>query len=585
MTLAIKGLGVSKGIAMGPAQIVQRGHVEIGMHLIASSEINTEKARFKRAVKSARRQLKAIRKQIPAQTPENIAEFIDSHLLMLEDAALSDIPAQIIKDRKCNAEWALKLQRDALVSIFDEMEDEYLRTRKDDVDHVVQRIQDNLAASGDAQDQLTANKHTKQIIIAEDLTPADTILMQHQGIAGFVTERGGPMSHTAILARSLQIPALVGASDLISMINNGEPIILDGESGLLYASADTLATRFFKSKLRTQKVERKNLEQLASTKAVTLDHQQIKLQANIEMPSDLKSWSKTGAEGVGLYRTEFLFLNRMDLPSENEQFNAYRKVLRKLHGAPLTIRTLDLGADKQNQQATGYDITPTNPALGLRAIRLCLKEPELFRTQLRAILRASVFGPVQLLIPMISSINELKQTKKKIADTKKELREQGIAFDTNIPLGAIIEVPAAAIAADLFAKHVDFLSIGTNDLIQYSLAIDRIDDEVNYLYDPLHPAVLRLIQMSIKAANKASIPIAMCGEMAGDTKYTRLLIGMGLTDFSMHPTAIPEVKQLINESSVKQSSSLAKRILNSSAGSEQTSALLQKLNLNSHTSF
>jgi len=553
MTFAQLGTGVSKGIAIGPVHILYRDELEIPEYALPEKFIPDEQTRYTAAIILARQQLHDILAQIPTNTPPDIAEFIDTHLLMLNDSALAKIPLEIIARQGCNAEWALKLQRDALVRVFDQMADPYLRTRRDDVDHVVNTIQRILLNSPVHHGATPAQEHPHagHILVTDDLSPADTVLMQHQGIAAFVTEGGGPTSHTAILARSLGIPAIVGVHKARERLRDDETIILDGQRGWILASPDALSLQHYHNKRRQEHLQYIESIKNRDLPAVTQDGHTITLMANIELPSDIPAVHEIGAQGIGLYRTEFLFMNRTSPPDEEEQFKTYKGVIDRLDGKLLTIRTIDLGADKQvdgGRNQTSASIT--NPALGLRAIRLCLKEPALFLPQIRAILRASAFGPVRILLPMLSNINELKLILELIDNAMAELTTQGIPFDEQISLGGMIEVPAAAIKARMFLEHLDFLSIGTNDLIQYTLAIDRIDDEVNYLYDPLNPAVLHLIGLSIEAGKALGKPVGMCGEMAADPRFTRILLGLGLTEFSMHASNLPAIKQVINDSNL-----------------------------------
>ncbi len=576
MTLALQGIGVSRGIAIGKACVLERDRLDVLESPIPPHLIENEVARFEAALQLARQQLSAIREQIPSNSPPDITAFIDTHLLMLKDSTLSVGPVHLIRTRQCNAEWALKLQRDSLVTVFDEMDDPYLRTRKDDVDHVITRIQRILLAK-DNDVAKTAGPALKNcIVLADDLTPADTVLMQHQGMIGFVTEYGGPLSHTAILARSLELPAVVGLHRARRYIRDQELMIVDGERGIVLADPDEATLAYY---MRRQREERRYYAQLAKLRtepAVTLDGQAVTLLANIELPEDVQAVKKVAASGIGLYRTEFLYMNRPTPPTEEEHLAAYLRVLRTIKGKPVIIRTLDLGADKQVDGGREGRVA-TNPALGLRAIRLCLKDPGLFRPQLRAILRASASGPVRLMLPMLSNMQELLQALHLIEETKQELKNQGLPFDDSMPVGGMIETPAAALSAHIFARHLDFLSLGTNDLIQYTLAIDRIDDEVNYLYDPLHPAVLQLIHMTIKAGRRAGIPVSMCGEMAGDIRYTRLLLGMGLTEFSMHPSSLLEVKRVVNSSHLNKLTRLAQKVLHAHS-SHEAAALMERIN-------
>ncbi len=550
MSLTISGIGISRGIAIGRVHRLETSAVEVDATTIEKQLVEDEVARFRRAIRTARQQLKAIRNAIPESTPADITEFIDTHLLMLEDTMLTVAPVELIRQNLCNAEWALKMQRDALARVFDEMDDAYLRTRMDDVDHVVARIQRILiggSSHGSAQsdDQLRG-----AIVVAHDLTPAETALLHHQGIAGFVTESGGPLSHTAILARSLGMPAIVGTHLTSHQVRDGDTVILDAGRGVLLADVAESTLKSYRRKQRERQKRVGELDRLKSAPAVTGDGISIRLLANVELEEDVRAARRAGADGIGLYRTEFLFMNRSDVPDEEEQLAQYLAVVRALKGLPITIRTMDLGADKGYAADGSGERLATNPALSLRAIRLCLRNTELFRPQLRAILRASAEGPVRLMMPMLSSAGELNEALELIEDIRQELGHEGLAFDPDMPIGGMIEVPAAALSATLFARKLDFLSIGTNDLIQYTLAIDRVDDSVTYLYDPLHPAVLRLIRMVIEAGQHYQVPVSMCGEMAGDPRYTRLLLGMGLEEFSVPPTALLEVKDVIQRSHI-----------------------------------
>ena len=562
MTISIQGISVSRGIAIGQVHCIKRDQIDTPEYLIRKTQIDSEILRLDNAITNARKELRAIRDHIPSSTSINISEFINTHLLMLEDNALTEEPKRIIKDRLCNAEWALKLQRDALVNVFDEMADAYLSTRKDDVGHVVNRILRILLKQKPLLDELPDEHLRGKVIVADDLTPADTVLMQHYGIAAFATEFGGSTSHTAILARNLRIPAVVGLHSAKKLIKNDDLVILDGGSGIVLVTPDKTVLSYYIKKQNEVKKYYSSLEKLKDSPARSIDGIPITLMANIELPEDFETVRDIGAAGVGLYRTEFLYMNRNNPPDEEEHFQTYIKVIEALRGLPLTIRTVDLGADKEVDGAGRQTSNiRSNPALGLRAVRLCLKEPEFFRPQLRAILRASAHGPIRIMIPMLTNTQEMQQVLFIIDELKLELKNKLIEFDQEIKVGGMIEVPASAICADIFADKLDFLSIGTNDLIQYTMAIDRINDEVNYLYDPLHPAVLRLIQTTIVAGQKANIPISMCGEMAGEKEYTQLLLGLGLREFSMHPATLLEVKEIINKTNINELVELTKKAL------------------------
>jgi phosphotransferase system enzyme I (PtsI) len=556
--LALHGTGVSDGVAIGKAFVLQRELPEIPEYVIPREYIEEEVARFQRAVEASRRQLITIREHIPANAPPEATSFLDAHLLMLDDKMISMAPIEAIRNQQYNAEWALKTQSEILSAIFEQMDDHYLRNKKTDVNQVVNRIQRNLL-------QQNYDEHEKiaegEIVVADDLTPADTVMLKHNRVRAFVTSLGGPISHTAILARSLGIPAIVAAHSASRYVSSGEELIVDGKRGMLIIAPDRSIVDEYRRRQKDIARKRRELNRLRTSRAITRDRHRVALLANIELPADVRAAAQAGADGIGLYRTEFLFMNRPEPPNEEEQFRAYTKVIKSLPGKPVTIRTLDLGADKQVDGGRAGTAITVNPALGLRAVRLCLHDTSLFRPQLRAILRASAFGKVRMMIPMLSGQEELFQVLDLIEETKSDLKRERIKFNPKIPLGGMIEVPAAAISADMFAHHLDFFSIGTNDLIQYTLAIDRVDDAVNYLYDPLHPSVLRLISITIQAGKQARIPVAMCGEMAGDPRYTRLLLGLGLTEFSMHPATMLEVKKIVRESHLGQLTRFAKDVM------------------------
>jgi len=546
VSLWLGAIGVSRGVAIGAVHRAHGTDLDIPEYTIRADQLDDEVARFESALADARAQLTEIRAQIPANAPSEIGAFIETHLLMMQDSALTDTVAALIREHRCNAEWALQRQQEHLTAVFDQMDDSYLRTRRDDVVHVTARIQRILLKQERHIEAATPDDAPPPVIVADEFTPADIILLHQQGVAAFVTEHGGPLSHSAILARSLRIPAIVGMHGARRMLVDDETVIVDGEAGHLLAGPDEAALEFYHHRQKRDARYQRMLSMLRDETAVSTDGVRVQMLANVELPDDSKDAAEVGAEGIGLYRTEFLYMNRDETPGEEEQLAAYRRVLRSVDG-PVTIRTLDLGADKTVGRESK---TSSNPALGLRAIRLCLKETDLFRTQLRALLRASAEGDLRIMLPMISSIQELRQTRQLISELMDELRGEGHHFDPDLAVGAMIEVPAAALAAPLLAQYCDFFSLGTNDLIQYTLAMDRIDDEINYLYDPLHPAVLSLIRMTIEAGRNAGIGVSMCGEMASDRRYTALLLGLGLTEFSMHPASVLEVKRAILQADV-----------------------------------
>ena len=546
MSLTLHGIGVSKGIAIGKVHVIRRDVLEINHESV--TEIDAEITRFQNAIDLAHQQLERIKKQVPINSNADVEAFIDSHILMLEDSLLAKAPIDLIYEHSCNAEWALQMQSDEIIQIFDNMDDPYLRSRKNDIEQVVIRVQRILHGHTDISLETSLTCLENNIILADDLSPADTVLMQHQGILAFATEFGGTTSHTAILARSLGIPAIVGLRKACPYIKSDDTLIIDGEQGVIFVSPDEHCLRHYQAKQNEQRHFRAFLSKIKSSPTVTQDGVPITLHANIEFPEDMDAVKRVGGKGVGLYRTEFLFMNRHTPPEEDEHFDAYLKVINAVQGGPVTIRTLDLGADKQ---ILGNHATTCNSALGLRAIRLCLNNSKLFKPQLRAIIRASALGQVRMMIPMVTGFQELDQVFKIIKEIRQELQKKSLDFNPKMPFGVMLEVPAMAICTDLIAPQVDFLSVGTNDLIQYTLAIDRGDEAVNYLYDPLHPAVLRLIKMSVEAATKANKPISMCGEMASDSQYVKLLLGLGLRSFSVNPESFLEVKQIIKNSNIK----------------------------------
>jgi len=573
MSFTMHGVGVSNGIAIGHAHLVSHALLEVAHYVVPAHLVEEEVHRFTQAIETVRADLEAIRRQLPANAPAELESFVGTHLMILADKSLSEAPMQIIREEQCNAEWALKQEMDDLVAQFEEIEDEYLRERKFDVVQVVERVIKVLL--GHPSQVVLEKQESGMILVAHDLSPADAIQFKQHQFAAFITDVGGATSHTAILARSLNIPSIVALHRARDLIRDGEMIIVDGNQGVVIVSPDKNTLTEYRLRQEQWDIEQQKLKRLKLTKAVTLDGTAIELHANIEIPEDVAQSKAAGATGIGLYRTEFLFMNRREWPTEDEQFEAYRKVTEAMKGMPVTIRTLDLGADKPANPDEAR--TCTNPALGLRAIRLCLSEPHIFHSQIRAILRASHYGSVKLLIPMISTLSELRQALHLIDRAKRSLRDQDIPFDETIPVGGMIEVPAAALKADAFARELDFLSIGTNDLIQYTLAIDRTDDSVAHLYNPLHPAVLQLIEMSIRAADKAGKPISVCGEMAGDPKLTRLLLGFGLRQFSMHPAHVLAVKRQVLQSSLPRLTSSVRKIL-ASAEIDRIEPLLDKLN-------
>ena len=587
-SFSIHGIGVSGGIAIGKAHLVSNAMLEVVHYQLPHKLVEDEIKRFDNAIHTVKKELEAIRSSLSKNAPAELSAFIGTHLMMLADKSLSELPKDIIRKEHCNAEWAIKQQMDDIVAQFEAIEDAYLRERQHDVVQVVERVikvllghpapeNSKLGKAAAKQKQNTVIQENKIILVAHDISPADAIQFKQHNFAAFITDVGGVTSHTAILARSLNIPSIVALQRARDLIDDGELIIVDGSLGVVIVNPSAEILAEYKLRQEQFELEQQKLKRIKTTKAVTMCGMAIELQANIEVPEDVAAVKASGATGIGLYRTEFLFMNKREMPDEEEQFQAYKQVAQAMHGLPVTIRTLDLGADKQMNPDTVSDCA--NPALGLRAVRLCLSEPAIFHTQLRALLRASHYGNIKILIPMLSTLGELRQTKLFLERAKLSLRKQNIPFNENITLGGMIEVPAAAINAEAFAKELDFLSIGTNDLIQYTLAIDRTDDAVAHLYNPLHPSVLKLISITIKAGLKLGKPVAVCGEMAGDAKLTKLLIGMGLRQLSMHPSNVLSVKQQILHSQMAVLNSNARTILRHT-DLEKIEPLIAKFNLN-----
>ncbi len=563
MSFTLHGLGVSGGIAIGRAMLMSHATLEVSHLTISQRMVDKEIARFDAAITAVKGELETM-KETTEHAPAELAAFIDIHTMFLEDPELVDKPREIIRERRCNAEWALVQQMEDLVEQFEQFEDPYLRERKFDVVQVVERVIKELLGHPGRAVMKAAKGVTEEmlIVVAHDLSPADVITFKEHRFASFITDVGGATSHTAILARSLAIPSVVGMENARALIRDGEQLIVDGKRGVVIVNPDVRVLEEYQLRKNQIELEKSKLKRLKTAKSQTLDGVDVQLYANIELPGDVPGALDAGAEGIGLFRTEFLFLDRGDMPDEQEQYEAYRKVVKGMAGRPVTIRTFDLGNDKDlRPDGMSGDRVKTNPALGRRAIRLSLAEPRMFQTQLRAILRASKHGPIKLLIPMLAHAHEIDQTLAALEQAKSSLRGEKVVFDENIAVGGMIEIPAAALAIGLFLRRLDFLSVGTNDLIQYTLAIDRSDEQVSSLYDPLHPAVLMLIAHTLASAEKVNIPVSLCGEMAGDPKLTRLLLGMGLRNFSMHPSQILEVKSRVLKADVADLAPTVRRML------------------------
>ncbi|HTJ92864.1 MAG TPA: phosphoenolpyruvate--protein phosphotransferase [Pararobbsia sp.] len=553
MSFTLHGIPVSRGIAIGRAYLIAPAALDVDHYLIEPARIEGEVERFRAAQQRVHHELDALRADLAADAPSEMGAFINVHTMILNDAMLVQETIDLIRTRRYNVEWALTEQLERLSRHFDDIEDEYLRERKADIEQVVERVLKALAGAPGIVDGVHG-ACDEMIVVAHDIAPADMMQFKTQTFQGFVTDLGGRTSHTAIVARSLGIPAAVGVQHASALIRQDDLIIVDGDHGIVIVDPAPIVLEEYSYRQSEKELEQRKLQRLKFSPTQTLCGNRIELCANIELPDDARAALESGATGVGLFRTEFLFMNHKDrMPAEEEQFGAYRRAVELMNGLPVTIRTIDVGADKPLDSMGGGDgyETAVNPALGLRAIRWSLSEPQMFLTQLRAILRASAFGKVKILIPMLAHAQEIDQTLDLIREAKRQLDDAGIAYDPNVQVGAMIEIPAAAIALPLFLKRLDFLSIGTNDLIQYTLAIDRADNAVAHLYDPLHPAVLHLIAFTLREAKRAGVPVSVCGEMAGDPSMTRLLLGMGLTEFSMHPSQLLEVKQEVLRSNLK----------------------------------
>jgi phosphotransferase system enzyme I (PtsI) len=551
----IQGIGASPGIIIGKAYLIERSKVRLPQKGIHPDQVEEEVKRFLNAIQESRNQLMEIKGKILDPEVGRHSFILDVHLMILDDQMLIQDTVDRIRKKKVNAEWALDLTLEKLNIAFKAIDDEYLRERQSDLHYVSSRIFRNLL--GKRHDDISQIKG-KVIVVAHDLSPADTLQMNLKHVSGFITDIGGKISHTAILSRSLGIPAVVGLEVATTLINGGDLLVIDGETGeVIINPTEEVSQSFIERKRRIRSMERGILK-YAPLRAETRDGVQVRLQGNIEMVEEISSVKMHGGEGIGLFRTEILYLNRNDLPSEEEHFLTYRRLAEEVSPAPATIRTLDVGGDKfLPNYSKGNEM---NPAMGLRAIRFSIKETDIFKTQLRGILRASAYGRLRILLPMISGIEEIRQTKAILEEVKKGLVKAKAPFDPDINIGAMIEIPSASVTADIIAREVDFFSIGTNDLIQYALAIDRINEHVSYLYKPLHPAVLRIIRGIVQSAHEAGIPVAICGEMAAEPAYAIILLGLGLDEFSMNPVSIPKVKKMLRRLRYEETQSLVEQL-------------------------
>jgi phosphotransferase system enzyme I (PtsI) len=575
VTLALTGHAVGRGIAIGRCHLAESSELEIGEYRIGADEVDKEIRRYRNAIDAARHQLEELAGRVIRNVGIGAGEIIQTHVLMLNDSRLRDGTEEHIRRELCNAEWALQMQLERMLLEFRSLDDAYIRSRGEDVAQVVRLVQNKLnEEAADKPFENMPDRLADTLVISRELTPGELAILHERGVAGIVTEHGGPTSHTAILAKSLGIPTVMGVRRAQSLLRENETLVLDGRLGVVYADPDEAISNHYLEVQRITRRFKNALEAIRDLPAVSLDGQRISLQANAERPAELQLARDEGASGIGLYRTEFLYLQGAP-PDEDTQLAEFANAIALLGGIPLTIRTLDLGADKSTDYLDFSQLRRcANPALGLRAVRLCLRDTDLFKTQLRAILRASALGPVRCLIPMLTSLQEIRMVHLLLDEAREELEERGLDFDRQMPIGGMIEVPAAALAIEELGRHLDFISVGTNDLLQYTLAADRVDEQVAHLYDLQHPGVVRLLRHIFREAEALRLPATVCGEAAGDRQYTRLLLALGLKEFSMHPGRLMEVKQVVRETDIPKARAALSHWFNLTPG-ETTLSLLQ----------
>ena len=574
--IILKGLPVSKGIAIGRGYVIEHGKNIVKEKYIKKNQVRDELKKLDDAIKSTISNLKKIKDKINPSIKNNIGLLFDTHIMLVNDTGFIGNIKNRIKNNLNSPEWAIYSEYLSIKESFDDIDDTYIKQRIDDVNHVVSMILKSFKIKKTTKSNKKKNLEDL-IIVTDDLSPADVVIASDSNSLGIISTYGGRSSHSSILTRSLELPSIVGVKSALNIIKNDEELIMDGEQGVVIINPDSKIKDYYTNLQKNQAEKKKILSNVVKRNNLTLDKTKIDIMANLELPQELKIINDKKVDGIGLFRTEYLYVDRDDFPSEQEQFNAYKKIVQKMGNSPIYFRTLDIGADKEVPENIKTGTIARNPALGLRGIRYSLNYNSIFINQIKAILRASHAGNIKIMLPMITTLSEIYKAKELIKIAKETLAKEKKKYDKKIQIGIMVEVPSCAVLADRFAKHVDFFSIGTNDLVQYTLAIDRVDDEVNYLYNPVNSAVLYLIKTIISAGIKNKIPVSLCGEMAGDPNYTRLLLGLGLKSFSMHPSAIPEVKNIIINSDLTKLDKLSKKIVSCDSSIEKNK-LIQKLN-------
>ena len=574
--ILLKGLPVSKGIAIGRSYLIEHGKNIIKEKYIKKEHVSRELKMLDKSIDLTIKEIEVIKEKINPSIKSNVDLFLDTHIMLVKDESFINNIKSRISEKLNSPEWAIHNEYLLIKQSFNDIDDTYIKQRIDDVNHVVKMIIKNLKLKKETASS-SKKSLTDLIIVTDDLSPSDVVLAYDSNSLGIISEFGGRSSHSSILTRSLELPSTVGVKNVLSIIKNGDDIILDGEQGIVIINADDKIKTHYMQLKKKQEKNKKDLSTILNRSNVTLDKTSVEIMANLELPQELKIIKDKKADGIGLFRTEYLYVDRHDFPSETEQYEAYKKIVKNMGKLPVYFRTLDIGADKEVPENIKTGSIVRNPALGLRGIRYSLNYNNIFINQIKAILRVSNLGNVKIMLPMITTISEIHKAKELILAAKRSLAKERKKFDKDIHVGIMVEIPSCAVLANKFAKHVDFFSIGTNDLVQYTLAIDRVDDEVNYLYDPINSAVLSLLKNIINAGTKNKIPVSLCGEMAGDPNYTKLLLGLGLRSFSMHPSAIPEIKNIIINSDITMLTQISKKIINCDSNKEKMK-LIEKLN-------